>query len=78
MLGLKGYSKLSDMSLKSVAVSTEEGVPLNEKITFSITAKADLLSGATTGSSATSDTTSTSTSSNTTNSTTQGTATTTP
>ena len=78
MLGLKGYSKLSDISLKSVAVSNEEGVPLDQKITFSISAKADLKTGATTGSSATSDTTSTLTSPNTTDSTTQGTAATTP
>ena len=75
MLGLKGFSKLSDISLKNVALSTEEGIPLNEKVTFSISAKADLKTGAkaesnaalnsTSGQSTTSESTSTSTSTNT-------------
>jgi len=38
MLGLKGYNKISNISLKSVSLSTEEGVPANQKITFSISA----------------------------------------
>lgn len=42
MLGLKTYDKLSEISLKKVAVSTEEGVETNQKIVFSISAKADL------------------------------------
>lgn len=58
MLGLKGYSKLSDISLKSVSVSIEEEVPTNEKITFSIDSMADLGNGAKAESSATGDTTS--------------------
>lgn len=58
ILGLKGYAKLSDISLKSVSISTEEGVPLNEKVAFSISAKVDFGTGANTESSAALDSTS--------------------
>lgn len=36
MLGLKGYDKVSNISLKSVSLSTEEGTAANQKVTFSI------------------------------------------
>ena len=46
MLGLKGYSKLSDFALKNVGLSTEIGVPSNQIVNFSITAKVDFITGA--------------------------------
>lgn len=46
MLGMKGFDKLSEVSLKNVAVSTEDGVPSNQKIVFSITAKVNFDTGA--------------------------------
>lgn len=46
MLGLKGYKKLTDISLKNVSVSTEEGVPLDQIVTFSISAMVDFGTGA--------------------------------
>lgn len=42
MLGIKGYDRLSDIALKNVSISTEESVPANRLIVFSISAKANM------------------------------------
>lgn len=41
MLGLSGYNRLSEISLKSVALSTTENVSADQKIVFTITANID-------------------------------------
>lgn len=38
MLGVSGFDKVSDLSLTNVALSDEEGVPTDQKITFTLTA----------------------------------------
>lgn len=78
MLGLKGDSKLSDVSLKNVGVSTEEGVPANQKIVFSMTAKVNFGTGAETAGNMTGESTSAATTPNDTTPTTQEANTTAP
>lgn len=38
MLGVTGFNKVSDVSLTNVALSDEEGVPTDQKITFTLSA----------------------------------------
>lgn len=42
MMGLKSYSKISDVKLGTTSLNTSEGVSAKEKVLFSVSAKLDL------------------------------------